>query len=76
MVDDRAEDESPFDAHEKGEGMDFLHLDFIDVRGMGPLDQGGVYQQMNHDIEAEEDAGEGMEAAEEEMVPTGDGGEG
>ena len=54
MVNNWDKNQRPFDPHQKWQGMDFLHLQFIDVFGLSPLNQSCVNQKVDNDITAKE----------------------
>jgi len=67
------EDGGDFDEREGGfEAVDFVDVQLVGVRG----ESGGVDGQVDDDVAAEGDAGEGMDAAEEEVEAAGGGAEG
>jgi hypothetical protein len=69
VEEDGEEDEGPFDGEEEREGMDFF--DLLNEHGIGvetgAVDESGVDEEVDEEVAAEEDAGEGMESAEEEI---------
>ena len=68
VVEDRQVDQAPLDAQQDGEVVDLVDLHLIDI-GFAELSDGGVDEQVDDEVAAEDDAGEGMEPTEEEMMP-------